>query len=740
MANPFALKPGDYKRDIDPLKHYVQQAAVYLSKMTSRPFKECVDYIRQEIRPEVVIEGRVVPGGKHAFKDPKVIYLERNQYGDREIKESTLYKYLTQSIRENEFIAPTFTTYYHPTVKKSLLSIYIDGNIKRRGKAKKEMFTADGARMTAKRNGDKEEEVKQTTIYAFKKQEQTNAKQRNNSLSGAQSSSSTPLSNKTAHPTLTSVCRSTSGYGNANNEKFLAGNRHYWSPMITTNNIISIITHTDYAAVKAVMDKYNLHYPTVDETMEVIEYSTKHYWKNNRVFGDLRRLLTNMLDIERAAFVYTGDLYHLRKFNPDVVRDFVFSISKRVDEEHPDPASVFKSCFEDQRNLGIVMCSHLTKGVDPDKLSDHPHAYAVVASTIQHIKDTVARFADFIQTFFVTENVPASMGYFPESLRHVALTSDTDSTIFTAQEWVEWGFGRIGFQDEHNNLSSGMIYLASASITHVLARMSANLGVPTDMVHAIAMKNEFKFDIFVPTQVAKHYFAYISSQEGKVHDQFKEEIKGVHLKNSNVSKFVMKKAKELMIGSMNEILSEKMLDVKGYLKEVGDIERSIFTSITSGSHDFFKYGRVNTKESYKRRDGENEEEFVARSNYRFYLLWNEVFAPDYGEITAPPYTCLKLSTSLDTMGKTQEWLSGLENQEFATRMRKWMKDYNKTYLGQILIPEGIIQTRGIPKELIPAVDARGMVSDTTAVFYKIFEAMGIYFPQEKRTRLICDYY
>ena len=47
------------------------------------------------------------------------------------------------------------------------------------------------------------------------------------------------------------------------------------------------------------------------------------------------------------------------------------------------------------------------------------------------------------------------------------------------------------------------------------------------------MKNEYKFDVFVPTQVAKHYYASIGCQEGNLYKAQEPEIKGVHLKSSN---------------------------------------------------------------------------------------------------------------------------------------------------------------------------------------------------------------
>lgn len=732
--NPFVLKPEAYKRDIDVLRHYIDQAAVYLAKMTGKSYADSFNYVKAQLGPN----------GRFPFMDPKVTYTERNDYGDRELKEGKLSEYLSMTIKEGDLIAPTMTCYFHPKKKKSLFAVYIGEGKKRRNKAKGQMFTAEMARDKAKKEKNLAEVVRQDTIYSFKKVEQVYAKQRNNSLSGGHNSTSTTLWNKTAHSTLTSVCRVTSGYGNANNEKFLAGNRHYWSPAIATNNITSIVRHTDYKLLQAVIDKYALYLPTADDLIDVIDYSAKHYWggnwRNTQTYTRLLEFAQKLSPIERAAFVYTGDFFHIRKFNDALVRTLVMQLSARIDVAHSDPDTVFKSCFEDQRNLAIVICSHVTKGIDPNELHKHPHAYAVTASTIENIVNTVNEYGDLLKTFFVTENMPASMAYFPESIRHTALMSDTDSTIFTAQEWVEWGFGKIGFSDEENNLSSTMIYMASATITHVLARMSANFGIDTSMIHSIAMKNEYKFDIFVPTNEAKHYFAVISAQEGKVYDKLKEEIKGVHLKNSNVNKGIMKIAKEVMIESMENIMKGEMIDLKAYLKRFADIERSIGESIAAGSHDFFRFGRVNQLDSYKRKDGEDDMAFLTRTPYRFYSLWQDVFAPDYGETPAPPFTCLKLSTNVDTMGKTKDWLASLENKELAERMRVWMKKHNKTYLGMVMMPEQIIQTRGIPKELLQVVDARNMILESTAVFYKVAESFGLYMLNDKRTKLFSDYY
>jgi hypothetical protein len=693
------LQPHEYKRDIDIFKHYLNHNADYLATMTGRPKNECLDYIRRNLRPD----------GRFPFKDPKIQYLERQDNGDRELKEGTLYWYISTSIKEGDIIAPTLTTYLHPKKKKSLLAIFINGNVKRRSKAKKEMFAAKMA--------------KDTVLAAFKDLEQTNAKQKNNSLSGAHNSSSTPLFNKTAHSTLTSTCRSTSGYGNANNEKFLAGNRHYWSPAIVVNNIMSIKNHTDYELLASVMKKYGLKEPSVADMMNCIRHSTKHYFVNDKAMMSIAEFAAKLTGLERAAFVYTGDLYHIKELNPDFVHMFLTRLAKRVNDQHGDPVSVFKSCFEDQRNLATQICQDVTKGIAPADLAKHPEVYGVVAATIENIDNTVLDYADFIKAFFVTENVPASMAWLPDSIRHVALTSDTDSTIFTVQDWVKWHHGKISFNNECMGLAATMIYLASATITHVLARMSANFGVDESMIHQIAMKNEYKFDVFVPTQVGKHYYADISCQEGNVYSEYVPEIKGVHLKNSNVSKQIMAKAKDMMVSMMETVMRDEQIDLQAILKQVGDTERHIIQAIKEGSHDYFKYGRVNPAESYKQG--------ADAAPYKQYLMWEEVFAPKYGSVPPPPYTCLKLSIDLDSSTKVRDWLDSLEDRDLAQRMRSYMLRNMKSTLGTAMqIPEQIILSHGIPEELIKATNINKIVMDQTSVFYIILETLGIYMRDE----------
>lgn len=709
FENPFVLPTDQYKRDINQLKHYIDDNAMYLSIMSGDPLEECERFVRQAIGP----------GGVHALKDPVVYYLERNAQGDREKKQGTMLTYVGESVREQELISPTFTTYIPPHVKQALLVDFIDTNVAARSKAKKEMFAAESA-------GD-------NFTFMFKKGEQTNRKLSNNSISGAHVSASTPLFNRTAHSTLTSNCRSTSGYGNANNEKFLCGNRHYWSPDIVRNNIISIINHTDYAQLNRAISDWGIAYPTPEQTMECIEYSTKLYWRNDLALQDIRVLVSKLSPEQRAAFVYTGDLYHLMRFNDALVRQFLGELSARIDEQHPDPASVWKSAPEEHMHFAAMLCPDEMADAVTIKMIKGTPAEGILASTTEHITATLTKYASLVKGLWVTPNVPASVAWLPDSVRRAAITSDTDSTIFTVQDWVIWYRGAIKFDNQAKGLANTMIFLAAQGITHVLARMSANFGIEQKRLYQIAMKNEFYFPVFVPTQVAKHYYAIRGAQEGLWKKGLDMEIKGVHLKSSNAPKAVMKEAERMMEFISTEVMAERLIDANFIMKWVADIERSVIESIKHGSYEYFRIGQVKTPESYAK--------VAEQSPYQQYVMWQEVFAPKYGESQPPPYMSVKVSMGLDTPTKTREWLAAMEDRELAARMEGYMERNGKKHMGtSMMLPEQCVASKGLPQEVLDVIGVRQIVLDTTKVFYIIMETLGLYMLNDKTTRLVSDYH
>lgn len=706
--NPFVMTAESYKRDVYPVKHYIDQTSHFLHVMTGKAYPECQSYVKK------ALTGKRFPH----VKNPVVKYLHRQENGDREPQELSLTDYLKEVLTNREIMAPTLTTYISSDVFESVLAKYIRGNVAKRNVAKKAMFVAEAAK----------DDIK----FFFMKNEQRNRKLSNNSISGAHASPSTPLYNQTNHSTLTSHCRMTSGHGNANNEKLLSGNRHYWKPELVINNIVSITQNVEYDKLQAVIDKYQLHLPSVQDIMACITYSTNLYWHSRMWEDKFQSLVERLTPIQRAAFLYTGDLFHITKHNDAFMRKFLGQLSAKCLGEVSDPVSEVKKYHEDYVILSHQICATEMrgKGKDYKELGNCPEMQTLIATTA-NIKSTIFEYADFIEVIFVSNNSPASVPYFPSSIRRSALTSDTDSTIFTVQEWVIWYFGKLIFTERAVALAATVVFLASQSIVHVLARMSINCGVSIKNMWLTAMKNEFFFPVFVPTPVSKHYWALISCQEGNIAEKLKKEIKGVHLKSSNAPKEVNDKAEEMMLEIAHTVMRGEKISLIKLFKQVADVERSIMDAIKRGDGRYCRRGEIKPADTYAKPKHQ--------SNYMHHDFWNECFAFKYGTQEAPPYAVIKLSGGLKNATATREWLEKIDPQ-VAEKVRAYLARTKRDKLGAFQIPKQIVDVRGVPEEILLAINARKIVSDISKIFYLILATVGYHGLDKKMTKLLSDTY
>ncbi len=708
--NVFTLKPDEYKRNYDILNEAISDTALYLSIQTGDSIEDTRKYV----------ESQIAKGGQFQIEDPQVLCLSKESPGNREILPITFTEYIADICKNEWILSPTMAVYENPKVKRSILAQYIAGNIQRRSAVKKEQHAAMMA-------GDK-------VLEAYKESQQTTFKIKNNSLSGAHASPYTILYNKSSHSSLTSTCRSATSYGNANNEKFITGNRHYWSPQILRNNIISIVNHTDYQALAAVIEKYNIYLPTADDVISVITYSTDLYWTSEEEMGKIRTLVTKMKPLQRAAFVYTGDLYHLAKYNDSLVRNLLTDFAKTptsiISVEETD--ALLPTLDADLRTyVNLLRAKELDGGTIKD-LRAKPFEYGLYGSTAKNISYQLEQWSDLIKVLWVTLNVPSSIAKIPDSIRRAAVTSDTDSTIFTVQNWVEWYTGKIGFDDTSMAINYTIVYLASQTIIHILAILSANMGVITEQIHQLAMKNEFSFPVFALTPRAKHYYAYQAAKEGNVFKKPKLEVKGVALRNANCPAAIMSQARDLITKIMDDVMQKGEVSIEEVLGIVAKVEVEIKNSILAGGYDHMPRGRINAPEAYSA--GERN------ATYMNYGMWEEVFAPKYGHTEPPTYGVVKASLDTENKTKLNAWLDGMEDQALAERMRNWCAKHGKDKLTNLLLPMSVISGTGIPKEVIQGIDIRKIVYSTMESFYLILESLGIYMINKDLTNLVSDRY
>lgn len=704
----FVRKPHEYRRNVSPLAAYQRDAATYLKLHTGASDEKIKGFLSRTTGAD---------NGTH-IKIPQVRVLVRDKTGDRKLQFMRFDSFLGDVLERNRILAPTLTVYEDPTVKRSMLGDYLGDNLKRRKAAKHQMFVAEMAH--------------DLILYAIKNAEQNTLKIKNNAMSGAHSSPYTPLFNKSSHSTLTSTCRTATSLGNANNEKLLCGNRHYYSPEIVRNNIVSIVSHTSTVDVRRVMDQYGLRAPTVGETMDVIERSTKPYWRDLVATARLRMDVERLNDEQRAAFAFVGDFYHMAQFNPEFTRQFLGDMAHKATDTITDVEHAKRIVKSLDSNTGAfisVICATELAGRQLHDVPPESPEYGIVAATARNVIATLDAREDFIRTFWVSDNMPSSVYALPSIIRRGAITSDTDSTIFTVQYWPKWYRGTLDFSEESIAIANTLVYFSAETIRHVLAMYSANLGANVADIHRLSMKNEYYFPVFVLTSRAKHYFAYIAAQEGNVYKKMKMEVKGVALRSSNVPPAINEQAQNLMKYIMDRVMKGEKVPLTRILRAVARIEEGISDAIKAGGFDLLPSMTIKSKDSYAD---------ASRSSYMYYDMWEKVFAEKYGPAPAPPYVGIKVNLTTDNRSRLKEWIRDMEDQDVAKRMDAWMTEVGRKDLGVVMLPQEVLAMKGLPVEIVPAANIRGLISNTMTPFYLLLESIGYYVKNKNNTRLVSD--
>lgn len=734
MANPFVLDKSEYKRDLDLLRGYFSQNTLFLHKMTRQPRDRCLKSIRKQVSR----------GGKFPIKDPNMLILKQESPGNRVKSEVTFLNYVKEVTNSNRILSPSMVCYERPEVIKSPTAKFVEAGIAGRKKAKNEMFRA-------RTDGNK-------VLDKIKNSEQNAKKIAINSLSGMHGFAGNILYVKSGHSSLTSMCRTATGYGNANNERLLAGSRHYWSVDIALANMLSLIDTQPLDEFERAMQECGLVYPTVEETAACIKRSTDLYWRVPAQFAKLVEFIEKLDPIERAVIVYTGDMYHIAKFNDGFMRSFMDTIIKYdplTDSAAYDflekPADYLATIDGDTVTLATYLNADMLKDVDMgmkkdgDKMVPENKTFDLekliklgmtdqirtIAKTAYNIINSLDKYFTFIRVFLTPKSLPPTVANIKGILRRVVLASDTDSTIFTTQEWVEWYTGGGNRTKEGDGIWYTTTYIACQCIIHVLAMFSANMGVSPHDLHRLSMKNEYAFPVFALTSRAKHYFAFMSCQEGKVYEKYDMEIKGVALRSSAVPIDVIKRAKELMTEVLTTADEGRQFHLNYLYHIVWEWEQDIYTSIKKGEHRYLKSGQI--QESYANME---------TSNYRHFIMWNEVFGPKYGMVDKPPYSIIKVPLRINNKTDMKDWMAHIDSvdKEFGSRMIKYAVEKNRDTIATLLLPQQILAGTGMPMEVMEFIDIRRLTYEILESFYMIMESCGILQVDSKYVRLISDIY
>lgn len=702
--NPFFLHIDEYKRDLHLVENYKKSQAKYLSLKRNIPVEKARAFIdKLEIKP----------------KSPVMKMLRREVRQDRKKTQGNLVDYLDWVSNNSHILAPNLISYANPEVERAVYAEFIDINLKTRKKVKK-----DG--QIAKQRGDND-------YAAFCNLLQANYKIRNNSISGATSSPHNPLYYASAHTTLTSICRTITSTANSINEKLLASNCHYFSPLVTMENIIYLVRNTDITKIHEAVNKYDIIVPTTEEVFEQVLESSRKYWECPHEEKRIYEILDRMEPLERAIVAFCGNLKSLTKYNDKMMRQMYERLMAEPKEIMTMEQSLdfMKTADDDLLALVGMLSSAQMKGKDLWNVKDsEPELFCFQASRLKHLYHVFEEYRTFVEAFITTKNYPSHLHSLPSMLRDGVVASDTDSSIFTTQHQVKWFCNSLVNTPEMVSVAAITTYFASQNIAHNLGMLCAQIGVERDALFRCTMKNEFYFPVMVVTTRTKHYMAIIAACEGQVYDKNKTEIKGVNLKNSKLPPKIRKILEDYQLNIMDEISKGHNLTPMNIISPIAYVEHEVLEDIRSGGATFYRYEQAKTKETYARPES---------SNYEKIELWNAVFGNKYGHAEQLPVQCVKVPVTITKKQDLIDYAATLP-ESMGKSMLRHAEAWGKQGYTNMLVPVELLRDGKIPEEMRGIIDERKILRTMTDAFYITAECYGMYALNRHNTRFYSDLY
>jgi hypothetical protein len=712
MINTFLLQPGEYERDLDIKGNAIQAASLYLHKTTNVSMDVCIKFITDKINSQESI---------------KINTLVKNKVGDRVKKVLPFDTIINKVTSGNHILTPNMVVYTNPDVELSYISGFLSDNRIIRSALKKKGFNA-------KVNKDED-------LRIFCSNGEYNIKIENNSVSGGHSSPHNPLYLKTAHSSLTSTTRTGVSYSNAITEKLIAGNRHYYTESIILENIIAVIRLADLNKLKQVMIKYKMKVPTHQDVLDCIMLNCKCYLNYFIIPSSITLLVSNLTGLERAAFIYTGDLFQVKKHNPELINNILNELLSEPNEITEQELGYLETFNSDLIcSLVSTFTADITSGIQVDTLKEtNIKGYLKYYATVKHICTQLNLYKDFYDVIIFNKILPLSIFEFPSSIRRVVMGSDTDSTMWTAQDWVFWYFDNSYtpsavleylnpkvFSPTADKISSFICYINSQAVLHALAMMSKQIGIPDKNLFVFSMKNEYSFKVYMRANRSKHYCSLIDAREGNIYKDPVIESKGVALKDSKMPKIIMRGLELQIKHLMSTIISGQRITVEPLLHSIANLEHLIMREINGGSLAFYSIKKMSPATAYKK---------PMSAVYKYHDLWTKVFIHAYGDAPTIPYTAIKMSVNLNKR-QLINWLSVFD-ETVKTHFEEWLMDTNTNEMTQLILPVQSIE-QGLPENFIAVLNHRKLIGELMAGFYILLEMLGIYVKNKDHDILLSD--
>lgn len=703
-GNPFIDKEP-YTPDVDPINSYINASANFIQHTHNISHDESIEVMINLV--------------KKKRKDPYVTIYKRKDNGDRFKTVMRLTQYIREAYKLNETLVPSLTR-YSPSEEDngidSLHKAFTTYNLSARAKAKK-------AAATAYSNGD-------MWLASELTNKQKVLKLLNNAMSGAFASPGTIHYNPSAHYTLTSITRSTASIGNIITEQVSAGNRFYSTLDNTLGHLVSTVTCVPDSKYVLLLEKFDIHVPTVDECIEMVHWSSDLYWKDADWTNTIRTYINGLSDIERCKIVYNNDLFHFHKFNRNFARTMILALGGKANgiitteeqvsyvEAQPDylKSLVIHVCMEEMlAHLGTTDPDGKGITLNPKELYDTP-LLDLISSTLYNMVNKFSYYTPVLNALFANRIHPVGMANTKEMVRRVIALSDTDSTCGSYGHWVIDILGGEDFGQVGVSVSSTIMTIVGLSIENAINVFTGNMNVGSKSQGLLEMKNEYFWKTFSVGNATKHYYALVNIVEGLVLKEPKLELKGSGFILSKTSKIYRDISDELFMDINNKVADGIKINPREYIDRVLKVEKMIMEKVTKGDMDILESTTIKGEKSYKK---------PMSSAYQHYKLWDEIFAEKYGHVDEPPYIAVKYNCNIGKKSELKLFLDGIKDDKVRSRFKTYMEKNNKDKITNILLPFDKVLEAGIPEEIVDIVDMSKLVRGNCKAMYRILQSIGV---------------
>ena len=489
------------------------------------------------------------------------------------------------------------------------------------------------------------------------------------------------------------------------------------------NYVTAIVANSNKTILNGTIAIYKLHIPTAEEIMDMLLYSSRRYWKDEEFENKVYEYIKTLEDYERVAVMYTNDLWHLKQYNNDLVKTMILELAEKKTGETDDIQYLTKSP-EGITTLAHIICNKEIKGkeINYEKMKGTDELYTL-CSTSKNILRVLDKYKRLLRTFLTTDILPINIAYIREMIRDSIVLSDTDSTCGSYDQWVDWLLGEQYDADKAACISGVVMTINTQAMDHNIKILAKNMNIQNELVDLLKMKNEFYWDVFTATNVNKHYYANVLIQEGNVFKEPDLEIKGVQLLASFANQDYIKRIKEMIVDINQTVSSGNKIDLAKYIKIVADMERELIEKVKQGDISIFRRDKIKSSDSYKSD--------LHLSPYAYHLLWEEVFSEKYGSAGVPTYMVVKIPLIIDSKKKMELFINSIEDKDIKEKLENFCKKYNKPYIGTIKPSISILNTKGLPSEILSVIDMDRIIKDNLNPAYMILETLGFYLKDGK---------